>query len=580
MTSESAPLSAALTSLSRARLDDLLQELLLRVGEVVTTQERLRGLLDAVVIIAADLELDRVLGQIVKAASQLVDADYAALGVLGSGPDRRLQEFITYGLTDEQRAAIGDLPRGRGVLGHIIDHPEPLRLANLGRHPESFGFPPNHPPMTTFLGAPIHIRGKVFGNLYLTEKRGGGEFTSEDEEVVVALAAAAGVVIENARLYQESARREAWLSAAAEITAALLGHVGRGDALQLVADRARSVASADLAVVMLVDGDDALAVQVVSGADGADVLGQRVPLSDSLAGSVVLSGDMFVIEDASSQLSGSPGFELPADWPKPGPLVILPLRSSAGVDGVLTVAWAQESAHVFYEVDLQLPAAFAEQAALALQVTRARENQARLAVFEDRDRIARDLHDLVIQRLFAIGLTLENTGRLLDNLEAGERVNRAVEDIDATIKDIRRTIFSLNVPPDAPAVRKEIEHVLADAASRLGFAPTFRTSGPVETLIPDNLRTPIVAVVSEAVSNAVRHAAPRTVVVNLSVGEGEVVVDVTDDGVGFDPADLARESGVANMRHRAEQLGGSCALWSTPGGGTKVSWRAPLPGRE
>ena len=200
--------SAALSPLPRARLDDLLSELLARVGEVLDTQDRLRGLLDAVVGITSDLDLDSVLERIVRAACQLADARYGALGVLRPGPDRRLREFVTHGLTDEQRARIGDLPRGHGILGVIIDSPEPLRLNTLGDHPRSFGFPPNHPPMSTFLGVPIRIRDKVFGNLYLTEKQSGDGFTTDDEEIVVGLAAAAGVVIENARLYEEAARRE------------------------------------------------------------------------------------------------------------------------------------------------------------------------------------------------------------------------------------------------------------------------------------------------------------------------------------------------------------------------------------
>ncbi len=257
--------SAALTPLSRARLDELLVELLQRVEDVVDTQDRLRGLLDAVVGIAADLSLDSVLERIVRAACQLADAQYGALGVLGAGPDRRLREFVTHGLTDEQRALIGDLPRGHGILGAIIDRPEPLRLADLGESSLSYGFPPNHPPMKSFLGVPIRIRDKVFGNLYLTEKQSGDGFTADDEEIVVALAAAASVVVENARLYEDGERRRRWLEAAADITAVLLGEGSRDDALQAVADRGRAVAGADLAAVMLRHEGGRLLVEVVSG---------------------------------------------------------------------------------------------------------------------------------------------------------------------------------------------------------------------------------------------------------------------------------------------------------------------------
>jgi signal transduction histidine kinase len=576
LSQEAAGPSSAFSPLGRARLDELLHELLARVKDVVDTQERLRGLLDAVVVIASDLTLERVLEQIVKTTSQLVDARYVALGVLGSGSDRRLQAFVTHGLSAEERAKIGELPRGKGLLGHIIDYPEPLRLADLHEHPESFGFPPNHPPMTSFLGVPIRIRDKVFGNLYLTEKAGGGNFTQDDEEIVIALAAAAGVVIENARLYEESARREAWLSAAAEITAALIGPVQRADALQLIADRARSVATADLACVLLRESEDKLVIQVVSG--GSDgVIGESVPVAGTLEGSVVLSGDMFVVEDASVNADDrSPDFRVPDDWPTPGPVAIFPLRSTRGVDGVLSVMWDKAHVDDFASIDPELPAAFAEQAALALQVTKAREDQALLAVFEDRDRIARDLHDLVIQRLFAIGLGLQNTVRMTERPEAAERVSDAIDEIDATIKDIRRSIFSLAAPADTTSLRSDLDEVLSTAEEALGFRPALRTSGPVDSAISTAVQAHIVAAATEAVSNAARHAHPHEVIVSLSVGDGAVVLKVADDGSGFDPGLRERDSGIANMRYRAESLGGTCAVTSSPGHGTTVVWTVPV----
>ena len=575
MSQEAAWPSSALSPLGRARLDELLQELLARVKDILDTQERLRGLLDAVVVIASDLALERVLEQIVKAASQLVDARYVAVGVLGSGSDRRLQAFVTYGLTADERAKIGDLPRGKGLLGHIIDHPEPLRLADLHKHPESYGFPPNHPPMTSFLGVPIRIRDKVFGNLYLTEKAGGGNFTQDDEEIVIALAAAAGVVIENARLYEESARREAWLEAAAEITAALLGPVQRADALQLIADRARLVAAADLACVLLRESDDRLVIQVVSG--GSDeAVGESIPIAGTIEGSVVASGDMFVVEDVSVNVDdGAPDFHIPDDWPTPGPVAIFPLRSPGGVDGVLSVTWDKAHADDFASIDPELPAAFAEQAALALQVTKAREDQALLAVFEDRDRIARDLHDLVIQRLFAIGLGLQNTIRLTVRPEAAERISDAIDEIDATIKDIRRSIFSLAAPADATSLRTDLDEVLSAAEDALGFRPALRTSGPVESAISRTVQAHLVAVATEAVSNAARHAHPHELIVTVTVGDGAIVLKVADDGSGFDPAARERDSGIANMRYRAETLGGACDVTSSPGHGTTVVWTVP-----
>ena len=242
-----------ISALSRVRLDELLQELLDRVGEVMSSRERLSALLQAVVGIGGDLDLRSTLHRIVTAACTLSGARYGALGVIG--PDRRLVEFITDGLTVTERHAIGDLPTGRGVLGLLIDDPRPVRMADITAHPRSFGFPPNHPPMHSFLGVPVRIRDQVYGNLYLTEKRDGEEFSDDDEQLVVALATAAGIAIDNARLYAAAGRRQQWLEATAEITNALIGEVDRSAALSLVAERAREVADAAFVAILLYDAD-------------------------------------------------------------------------------------------------------------------------------------------------------------------------------------------------------------------------------------------------------------------------------------------------------------------------------------
>lgn len=571
--------SSALSPLARARLDELLAELLQRVDTVMDSQERLRGLLDAVVAIATDLSVERVLEQIVHAAARLTGARYVALGVVASGPDRRLREFVTYGIDDDERDLIGDLPRGRGLLGHIIDHPEPLRLDDLHRHPSSYGFPPNHPPMDSFLGAPIRIRDKVFGNLYLTEKETGEPFSAEDEEIVVALAAAAGVVVENARLYEEGERRAAWLSAAAEITAALLGPVQQQDALQLVADRARAVASADVAMMLVDGGSDELVVQVVSGPEPAmetaAVLGTRVPRQGSLLGAVAGGDNLLVLEHVDEERDPYGDLRLPDDWPEIGPAMLLPLRTPGGTEGVLVMSWTPAHADVFHDVDVRLPMGFAEQAALAIRVARAQEDEARLAVFEDRDRIGRDLHDLVIQRLFAVGLSLDNTSRLVEDSDAGDRIRSAVDEIDSTIKDIRRSIFALSAPVDSLDLRAELTAVLAAAGRSLGFTPQLKTSGPIDTRVPLTVRPHLLAVLTEALSNAGRHSGAAALTVGLSVGE-EVELTITDDGRGFDTESPPRHSGLRNITERATSLGGSCQVESRPDEGTVIRWRVPL----
>jgi signal transduction histidine kinase len=563
--------SAALPPLARARLDELLEEVLSRVGAVLDTQERLRVLLDAVVGIAADLDLDSVLERIVRVSCQLADARYGALGVLGSGPDRRLSQFITHGLTDEQRAAIGDLPRGHGILGVIIDSPEPLRLQRLADHPQSYGFPPHHPPMNTFLGVPVRIRDRVFGNLYLTEKKGGGGFTVEDEEIVTALAAAAGVVIENARLYEESARRQRWLEAAAEITAAMLGEVEREKALALVADRAREVAGADTAAVLLRHEDGHLLAEVVSGAGARRPAGPLAVSPGTAAADVIDEGRTLLLE--GDEIRGGLndlGFAT-TDRDDAAAVLLLPLRAGRPAAGVLVMAWVARDG--LRDGDVALLEAFAEQAALALQVAQALEDRNRLAVFEDRDRIGRDLHDLVIQRLFAVGLTLDNVARITGKPEVASRVTAAVDDIDATIKDIRRTIFELSAPPGSTDLRAELAAVVEAATPALGFAAQLRTDGAVDTLVPAAIRPHLLAVTREAVSNAARHANATAVSVHLSVTD-EVVLTVTDDGGGY--VDNGRRSGLRNLADRAHQLGGSFEIRQAgPDGGTVAVWRVP-----
>src|SRR3954468_9730411 len=458
--------SAGLAPLAGAGLDELLRELLQRVDEVVEGQQRLRLLLDAVVAIAADLSVDGVLDRIVEAAGELAGAKYVALGVLGAGPGRRLQAFVTHGVTEEQRARIGDLPRGHGLLGLIIDHPEPLRLTDISQHPASYGFPPEHPPMRSFLGVPVRIRDTVFGNLYLSEKTTGGDFTAEDEAIVVALAAAAGVVIENARLYAQAARRERWLAATAEITTMLLGSAPQNQALQTVADRARDIAGADAATVVLRRSAEEIDVHILSGLPQTSLPDGPLPVEGSLAGSVVTTGESVVVADGSTDPRAEQDAAAVPGWPGAGPVIAVPLRTADGVEGALTLAWSAEHTDQFYEVDVQLPQRFAEQAALALQVARTRQDSERLAVFEDRDRIGRDLHDLVIQRLFAIGLSLENTARMAQQADVRNRVASAVDDIDETIKDIRRSIFALSVATGSTDLRATVTE-LVDRATKV-----------------------------------------------------------------------------------------------------------------
>ena len=462
--------------LEDVEFDELLREVLSRVHGVLDEQARLRLLLDAVVTMAADLSLDGVLARIVAIASSLVDAQYAALGVLDIGPERRLRTFIHRGMDPEQVTEIGELPTGHGLLGLLIDEPRPIRLHDIAEHPASYGFPEHHPPMSSFLGVPIRIRDRVFGNLYLTEKAGGGDFTDQDEGVVVALAAAAGVAIENARLYEEAEQRQRWLVASAEISALLVDASADEDPLQAVADRARRVSGADVSWVVAGAESGDLELRVVSGAPADRVEMEALSMEHSLASEVVRTGQAVVVPDLAEDPRAVNPSTLPG-WPALGPVIVVPLGTRSDVEGVLALAWTPERAEGFHHVDSALPASFAEQAALAINVARARDDQQRLTLFEDRDRIGRDLHDLVIQRLFAVGLSLQGASRLVQDPEVSARLERAVDDLDGTIKDIRRTIFALG----------SLDATVDDAGDlglhvRGGVQRTEREDGPPDVL--------------------------------------------------------------------------------------------------
>jgi signal transduction histidine kinase len=555
-----------LSPLSRVRLDELLQEMLVRVGEVVTSRERLRALLNAVVAIGSDLDLRSTLRRIVEAACELLDARYGALGVIG--PDRLLTEFITHGIDAETHARIGDLPHGRGVLGLLIADPRPVRLPDITKHPQSYGFPPNHPPMHSFLGAPIRIRDQVFGNLYLAEKRGAAEFTEDDEEIAVALAAAAGVAIENARLYAVAHRRERWLAATAEITTVLLGEVRRTEALGLVARRAREVAEAELVLVLLYDEEvGQFTVEVVDSADGVvpPLVGTILPATETTFAASVTDRRHTVIESLAKA----------GPWPAPvtdGPALVSPLSAAETLHGVLVVAYPAGQARQSDD-DVPLLASFAAQAALAMERARAQEERELLVVLEDRERIARDLHDVVIQRLFATGLQLQSTAPLIARPEVGRRINDAVDELDSTIRDIRRAIFELRSPMSA-ALRTEIRDAVDAAAGSLGFRPALEISGPVDSAVPDAVRPDLLAVLREALSNAVRHAHASQVGVLVRVDGGRLTLSVDDDGIGTSPE--AARGGLVNLRERAAGLGGEFVVEPAQPRGTRLRWSVPL----
>jgi len=551
-------------ALEETGFEELLSEVLERVRATRDEQARWRLLLDAVVTMAADLSLDALLGRIVQIARDLAGARYAALGVLGARHERPLRTFVTHGLTAEQVARIGELPVGHGILGLIIDHPEPLRLRNLGEHQGSFGFPAHHPPMHSFLGVPVAIGEKVFGNLYLTEKLDGGEFTEQDERIVIALAAAAGVAIENARLHEEAGRRERWLAATAEITARLADETADEEALQLVADRARDAGESDAAWILTGADADHLRLAATAGDVPAELVTHgRVA---DLASTTMRTGVPAVVENLTSAEDGKRSQDAL------GPALLVPLQVDP-VPGVLALAWTRAHAERAADVDVALAGAFAEQTGLALHVARTRAVRQRLAVYEDRDRIGRDLHDIVIQRLFAIGLGLQGALRRVDDPDLAGRLDQAVEEIDDTIKDIRRTIFELGAMSQSDDLQSAVVQLVERAAGAMKVRPTLAFEGPVRLLIPDNVGRDLLAVLGEALANAARHAEADEVSVVVVAGD-EARLRVVDNGRGIG-SDVV-ESGLANMRRRAEKYGGHCRVVPGEPNGTIVEWSVPL----
>ncbi|MGW2517221.1 sensor histidine kinase [Streptomyces sp. NPDC001617] len=531
----------------------------------------MHSLLDAVTNIGRGLELPQVLGSIVEAAVALTDAEYGALGVIGDG--QRLSQFLPVGIADELAARIGQSPCGRGILGELIRNPVPLRLTDLTRHPNSYGFPEHHPPMRTFVGVPIRVRDEVFGNLYLTEKRGGAGFDADDEAVLATLANAAGVAVDNARMYHDSRRRERWLEALSEITRSLFAGTPVREVLHLIARRASEVADADLAAVLLPadSGGARLTVEVAYGRDAMGV----PPLERSRERGNV-EGAVLPTQDSAAYPLGGKGH---AD--AYGPTVAVPLPLDASACGALRLSRCA-GRPAFDDTEVALVSRFADQAAIALELARRRAESEELAVLHERDRIARDLHDLAIQRLFATGMTLQSASRMIERPDAAERVARAVKDLDTTVQIIRSTIFELRSAGDdrgGPGLRRRMPETARLAAQSLGFSPVLRIDGPVDSTVPADVAEHVLAVTAEALSNIARHAGARRADVVLSVPPaGDVLtLTVTDDGTGTGVPGGRHTGGLANLRSRAEQYGGTLTVESPAQGGTRLVWRVPLP---
>ncbi|WP_184729228.1 GAF domain-containing sensor histidine kinase [Saccharopolyspora phatthalungensis] len=553
---------------SRLRLRELLAQVQVRIEEIIGLRDRMDGLLSAVLAISSELELDATLRRVVHTAIDLVDARYGAIGVLG--PNGELAQFVYEGIDEPTRESIGRLPSGHGVLGVVIEADKPLRLEDIAAHPSSVGFPPHHPPMRGFLGVPIRARQETFGRLYLTEKRGSGEFTEDDEVVVQALAGAAGIAVDNARLFEEVRRRERWLDATGEITAELLAGTDPIDALQVIAERAAELTAADYALIAVpAGGEDSevneLVITVSVGVDIDDLVYRSIPVSGSTTGQVFRERIPRNVANMAIDVTQGNAVQF-------GPALAVPMRADETISGVLLAARVPGAAE-FDEHQLQVVSSFADQAALALQRAEAQAARRELDVLADRDRIARDLHDHVIQRLFAIGMAMQGTQRRAKSPVVADRLTEHIDQLHEVIQDLRASIFDLQAATESEVgFRTRVQRAITDVVGDSPIRFTVRMAGPLDVL-PPKLAEHAEAVVLEAVSNTVRHAHASELSVTISL-DGRLTIDVTDNGIGI--PDSVAHSGLRNLADRAAELGGRCVVERLPTGGTSLRWSAPV----
>jgi signal transduction histidine kinase len=544
-------------------------------------EHRLARLIEVGRGLLSELDLDVVLDRVLETALELTGARYAAVGVL----DERRQElerFVTRGVDEATHRSIGDLPRGRGILGVLIHDPRPLRLTDVGAHPRSYGFPTGHPPMRTFLGVPILVRGRAWGNLYLTEKEAGAEFEPEDEDALVILADWAAIAVENARLYAEAtARRDALeqavrrLQATATIARAVGGETELGRVLELVVKRGRALVEARTVFILLRDGDD---LEIVAGAGETGALEHvHVPVAGSTAGEILAEGRPRRIDDVAADL------RLPVDrpgLPEASSALLVPLLYRGAGLGVLVAFDRLAQDTRFSAEDEGLLDAFAAQAATAVAGARTvaveRLRRSIEAAEAERRRWARELHDETLQGL--AGLKVLLAGALAGDdaaalrqatAQAIEHVGRDLQALRAIIADLRPA--ALDELGLGPALRGLAERtgVAAglDVRTRLELAENPRPAAETETTA--------FRIVQEALTNAVRHAGASTIDVDVRDNEDGLTVAVADDGAGFDVAAPAGGYGLVGMRERAELAGGTLEVGPRAGGGTTVRARFP-----
>ncbi len=539
--------------------------------------DRLRLLVDAGISLNSELSLDVLLQRIVDTAARLTDARYAALAVIDP-TGTRLERFLTTGMDDETRAAIGTEPRALGILGVVLREAKPLRLADISSDPRSVGFPPGHPDMKTFLGVPILLRGVVYGNLYLTEKRDGSEFTEGDEDLTQLLAAQAAVAIENARLHEASSRWLRQLESINEIVGALASQVELEPVLGIIAARLRELLDARIVLVAVPDTPDALRVAAADGEGAAPILGTRLRLGASKVGRV--------LERAASEIVDS----VPDD-PEVDPEAIrrmggavtalyVPLIVEGRPAGVVA---AHDRAGVdprFGAEDLRLAESLARRAAIAIGISRRVSRDAMRRVVDaqelERTRLARELHDETGQALTSILLGLKELERTVDS-ESHQQIAAVRELVVSTLQDVRRLAVELR--PAAlddfglgPALQRLVENYRQDRETTVDLEVRLG-----DERLPADVETTMYRIVQEALTNTAKHAGATRVSVLVTRKEDTAVVVVEDDGGGFDAGLPTSGLGLSGMRERVALVGGKLRLESSPEAGTTIAAEVPLP---
>jgi signal transduction histidine kinase len=534
-------------------------------------RDRKDVLLLAGLTLASELSLPIVLQRIVDLAAEVTDARYGALGVIGEGDE--LVEFVTAGISAKQRRDIGALPRGKGVLGLLIHEPRPVRIANIADHPRSVGFPPNHPPMHSFLGAPVQAMGRVFGNIYLAEKRGAEKFSLEDEQSLVVLATQAGVAIANAWLYEEMRTRERWLDALHDITSAILSGAAADSLLDDIAEHARNLAVAEVATIMtLGSAPGQLVVAAAVGAHASELRGQPVSASESISGEVMRTGKPLLLDDVSADPRA---YQPVVQLGRHGPALFVPLRVREGATGTLMVA-NLKGGRRFDKRTVQLVESFADQASVAIEYGRAQADLRRLGLMEERERIAKELHDGIIQSLFAVGMGLQGTAPMAGSPAAEARIEGAVGELDSVIRDLRNYIFGLRPGILADRQLDQALRVLGEEIQARSHTVVDVEVDPAIAARLSSRSHEIVQLTREALSNVVRHAHARHSVVRLAQSGSKAVLAIEDDGVGFDAQGDFGGNGMRNMRERAASVGGTMRVTSKAGKGTKLRVTIPI----